>query len=777
MGENQRTTPYLQKWPFLGALFLFLISFAPAAKAQCDRIGKVSSVIPDCGAVVVDINSGESLMAVEGAADLSGSQYLMFSAEPSFVPTDCPANGYQKVALTCISQDFPCVGTFAFVADENDPMTITFTSMNPDIPGVEYFWDFGDGTEGTGHQVVKHFAQESQITVCLKVNSANGCSANHCEMVGVGQTLSCGFHAEVTAIGTQLYGKLIADSDNTMTLNHVQWYSSKSTQILSDSPSFDTPVPFYGDYAVCAFYESLNPADGTVCTSTTCVNLTVAETAHCFIPAMNQPTVICPPTNAPVCGCNAIKYDNECTAMNAGITAWWAGNCDQNNLLDCHAEMEVEVLSYSPDNGYLVQFTNMASGVYADVQLDFGDGTPFFTNNQWDVVTHYYANGGIYRTNLTVWKNQIAVSSYTKLLVTDAYNMSIENLPNPTDYVMPGDANGDHKANMHDLLPIGVGYYTDGVPRPNASDTWAPQFAPNWEDHYNAINYKHVDCNGNGSVDDFDASVILENYAALDTLQAPVLNSAPKVWISFPKDTIVINPNNPVELEIEANLHIGSASQPALGLYGASMALKYPEYTSHNPDFYYSSDFFGAPIQVLPLTKDIYNRRQFDLGLVRKNGVPVSGYGTMAKMVFRSDFVIVIDIIDRAESKYIPFMVPVRNLRGVDENGLPKYLSEPAQLDTVWLKLEESVTSVGNQALDQKIQVYPNPASEEAAVYTGDLQVQTIEIFNMLGQKIQQVIPSGNLQTRFPVQGMGPGVYTVRITTDQGIAEKRLSVQ
>ena len=122
------------------------------------------------------------------------------------------------------------------------------------------------------------------------------------------------------------------------------------------------------------------------------------------------------------------------------------------------------------------------------MQLDFGDGSPHWEGGPDDLeIDHVYTQGGIYRVNLTVWEDDACVSSVTKMLVTDAYSMTADHMPAGTDYVLPGDANGDKKANVYDLLNLGLGYATSGVPRPFASSAWTPQFAPNWMDATSSV--------------------------------------------------------------------------------------------------------------------------------------------------------------------------------------------------------------------------------------------------------------------------------------------------
>jgi hypothetical protein len=231
-------------------------------------------------------------------------------------------------------------------------------------------------------------------------------------------------------------------------------------------------------------------------------------------------------------------------------------------------------------------------------------------------------------------------------------------------------------------------------------------------------------------------------------------------------------------LEINANIEIGSPVQPAMGLYGLAFSMQYPEYVNHDPDIFYSSDYFGSLINILPITKETYSRRQIDMGLVRKNKLPANGYGLIGKMTMRSDYIIIIDVVDRAEGdKKIPLVIPIRSVRGIDVNGNIKNISVPLQLDTVWIKLLEPVVKTDNHAnLSDQLQLYPNPATDATSVYTGDMDVNRIEVVNTLGQIVMSLKPTQHL-TRLDTRTMQNGVYTLRVHTPQGIAEKRLIKQ
>jgi PKD repeat protein len=748
--------------------------------AQCDRVGKVISVTPGCGAVLVDINNSEQIKAVVGASDLSGGQFVSFTSAPTPLPPGCSANGLPVVALTCVSQVLPCNAEFSYgVVSGNNPARFNFEAIT--LGGVllaTYSWDFGDGTTATGKSVQHTFAQAGDHTVCLTVSDGNGCSNQTCKTITVGTQPECGFDLLLTAVGLQLYGKLAPKAGYDYELNSVKWFTNKATLPLAETQSFTAPLPTYGYYLVCASYETTNLADGSHCNSTACKDLVVADMNSCIIQDLAVQSAVCVPLNVPVCGCDGQTYQSECAAMSAGLNTWWAGTCPAAYLTPCNANMDVKMLGIDQE-GFKASFSNLASGDYIFAQLDFGDGTPFLKTTQWDTVIHHYATGGIYRATLTIWKDENTISNVTRMVATDVGNTNVDNLPAVTDYVMPGDANGDHRANMYDLLNVGVGYYTDGVPRPYANTAWAPQFAPDWEQHVNQVNLKHIDCDGNGSIDDYDANVILDHYAPLDTTDVSTAPGLPKVRVQFDQDTIVINPDAPpTSLEITANLLIGSPAQPALNLYGVAFTMQYPEFVKHDPDILYSSDYFGSLLHVLPLSKDVYSRHQIDFGMVRKNNQPASGYGLLGKMTLRADYIIIVDIVDRAENHAMPLVVPVKGLRAIDADGNIKELAVPVELDTIWIKVLESTTKTEQAALDHTVMLYPNPATESTKLYTGNYDVSKINVINCLGQTVETLHPTGNQHlTTIETDRFESGVYTVQVHTDKGVAEKKLVVQ
>lgn len=748
--------------------------------AQCEHVGWVASVEPGCGAKIIDLDNGTIYRAYYGADDLTGGQTLTFSTALAPVPQGCTAGNGISVSLTCVSDVLPCVAHYGYYADSDDPAKINFSANIYDATVQTCHWDFGDGSTASGKEVSHSFAGEGVYSVCLRVTDNHGCSADFCEDITVNahSDNGCGFDMKVTAVGTELFGKVFPlDSVTTDTLQSVYWYSSKSSNVLAHTPSFSAPLPGYGSYLVCAQYNVASADNTFTCAATKCQNLIVAEPG-CIYPALINTNSLCPGQSAqysPVCGCNGVTYGNECEAVAAGVSSWLAGTCSSSGS-SCVAQMEVSIVDGSIDNGYIARFINHSASDYTFAQLDYGDGSPIWEGTHWDTLLHPYPAGGIYRTNLTTWKTGACVSSAIRLLVTDALNMTPSSLPNGTDYVRPGDANKDGKANAYDLLNIGVGNYADGSPRPDATTSWTPQFSPNWQESVNnAVNYKHLDCDGNGTVNEYDADVISQHYSPIDSTPVAWIPDVPELVLQFPQDTIVVNANNPAPVEIKGQVVLGSPSKPALGLYGLAFALEYPEYIGHDPEADYKSDYFGSPNHMLWLSRDNHQQKQLDIGVTRKNGIPANGYGAVADITLRADFIIIIDITDRAANHVIPFTAPLRGIRAIDKYGKPKTVTTPAVLDTVWIKLVG--TTASSEALDKKVMVSPNPATDEALVFSGGLHLESMEVLDGLGRVVSSMESPAGPVVRVPVRDLPPGVYSLKILTDKGLIMKRLSVQ
>lgn len=90
-------------------------------------------------------------------------------------------------------------------------------------------------------------------------------------------------------------------------------------------------------------------------------------------------------------------------------------------------------------------------------------------------------------------------------------------------------------------------------------------------------------------------------------------------------------------------------------------------------------------------------------------------------------------------------------------------------------EVPQSTAGVGEVAGAARLRLYPNPATNQV-VLESDGAIESVQLFNALGQQVYQSRPEGAKQTAVNTSLLPQGVYVVRIRTAQGVAERRLAV-
>lgn len=519
----------------------------------------------------------------------------------------------------------------------------------------------------------------------------------------------------------------------------------------------------------------------------TCLNLLPAPSEDCnaeFIHSVNfddptSPQVFFVPANFD----DALSYtwdfgnginDNEAISMHVfdgqgyyevcltvSDTDCEATYCETLDLHACHASF-----AYTSDNG-VVAFTNLSSGSYTEWQWEMGDGNVF---SNIVPTTYDYDAVNIYNVCLTVWNNNGCSNQFCDYVYSGSGDIC-----DFAPCVYPGDANTDGTSNVYDLLPIGVGYGTEGPPRQmddlSLAFDWSPQFAPDWGlQTINDIDFKHLDCNGDGEVDEDDVAAIKANYSTptdMFMVQAP---GSPTFWLDFEWDTILINDETPAIIELEADLMAGSPNLPIQDLNGFALQLHFDDEMVVADGIlvdYNDNSFFGNSNDIIWLQK---NREddggEFDLGFTRKADETV-GFGRIATL----KFIIIGDVIARETET--EFMVTLEDVVAVNKDGALLTIGE---IEPAIVHVVNKTTPTHNEWLNSQVHVFPNPASDKIYVRTEGLQTESAKVFNALGQLIE-AFPTATNAFDFDVTGWEKGVYLVQLKTDQGIANKRIVVQ
>lgn len=421
------------------------------------------------------------------------------------------------------------------------------------------------------------------------------------------------------------------------------------------------------------------------------------------------------------------------------------------------------------DNG-TINFYNLSYGDYDRIEWDFGDGQKDTTNDL--TLTHTYETPGLYEVCVTVEHEQNDCFSSFCLPV---FTVGGSEICNFNDCVFPGDANKDGLVNIFDVLNIGIGFNKLGEVRPNADISPAFQAAFDWGlATFFDLDFKHIDCDGNGIVNAVDYTAIDQNYQKVTTGKDFEIDAAlPEVRLSLPSNPIVVNPNQ-TEISIPANLVVGKTDLPVNGLYGIALAIDYDPTMVKNVNTNYDSTSFLGTEDVFARKKLLAEEGQVAYALTKTNQEGAKGAGNVAEFAF----ILELDIIGgRAESV---LELDIIDLIAVDSSGreIPVTVMDDNPSVTVILD-ENALVSTEEQLVAQQFSIYPNPVKERLAIELAkdiNLTEGYVEIFNALGQKVIAQ-PLVNHQMTLSVSTLETGVYWVKVYTEDGVGIKEIVVE
>ena len=444
------------------------------------------------------------------------------------------------------------------------------------------------------------------------------------------------------------------------------------------------------------------------------------------------------------------------------------------SVVNCQAAFESQAYDGSTPAVGGITFYNFSEGAYDGISWDFGDGN--FSSSSAGIVDHFYANSGTYQVSLTIWNSdQTCFDVYYKdisvLVSNDVCDLS--------PCVYPGDANADGKADLYDLIHLGMGFGATGPERPDADPmSWTPQPGPDWDmTTGDGINYKHLDGNGDGVISYQDMMPMLTHYSSMIETESNTENDGPRVYLDFDVDTIVVNEYTEDLVSISAGLVLGNIDKPFDDLYGLALYLDYDTTltdVSTGVLVNYNEDcFMGDLNDMLPYGNDQRHDQQVDIAMSRIGGSAASGFGRVATV----DFTIIIDIIDGRTERTVPFNVPIKGIKAIDQFGNLIDVNIDQQAAEVIFIKEEMTTGVGVNSLDHQVRIYPNPVNNGlVTIDLQDLTGQAIHCYNSLGQVMKSIEMSGS-QLQLPVADLPKGVYHLHIQTDRGLVNKRLLVE
>ncbi|MBI2269997.1 MAG: T9SS type A sorting domain-containing protein [Bacteroidetes bacterium] len=338
--------------------------------------------------------------------------------------------------------------------------------------------------------------------------------------------------------------------------------------------------------------------------------------------------------------------------------------------------------------------------------------------------------------------------------------------------VWPGDANRDLIANNNDILAIGVGYGSTGSGRPGASIYWGGQGgASNWSNSLtNGTNYKHVDCNGNGTINASDTTAVKQNYGlthALKLANPEYINGLPDLAFSIPTDTALSGTT------VNVPISLGSNTNQANGVYGLAFSITYDPKIVDTTKLSLSlnGSWLGTNgTDLIYITKNFGSMGRLDVGITRIDHTNISGFGKIGDLsITMKD-----DISLKAASKiYKTLTLDAVQIKAIsnDETLIPlNVVSSSVVVENA------DPMSINKYKADAAVRIYPNPASGLINLELNNADVKELKLVNIIGETVwSQTNAIGN-KVVIDAQTLPAGTYYLSVTTSQERIIKQVNV-
>ncbi|MEP7264713.1 MAG: T9SS type A sorting domain-containing protein [Bacteroidota bacterium] len=335
--------------------------------------------------------------------------------------------------------------------------------------------------------------------------------------------------------------------------------------------------------------------------------------------------------------------------------------------------------------------------------------------------------------------------------------------------VWPGDANYDGVADNIDLLAIGTGYGATGTARPNATINWQPETGISWQDTLlSTVNYKHIDCNGDGVIADDDTTAIIQNFSQVHALR-PFNNAGPtdpELFFDIQIDTT----NTSAQLSIP--LILGTSLTPATDIYGIAFTVNYDTtlIKADSVTMDYSNCWLAAGHKLSLAVNDPANGRLYG-AVTRTSHSDTTGFGTISTMG-----IVTVDNISARLATLISdtIIFTLNNVSLINYTGAAKNVN----LVNDTIIINGNTTGIINTESDNAFHIYPNPAGESFLVrFAQELSNPEITMYSISNKKMHIDYKTTRQNALVNCSAVQNGLYIVVIKSNEGVYTEKLEIR
>jgi hypothetical protein len=338
-----------------------------------------------------------------------------------------------------------------------------------------------------------------------------------------------------------------------------------------------------------------------------------------------------------------------------------------------------------------------------------------------------------------------------------------------TNCVWPGDANYNKKVELTDLFNVGLVYGSIGTDRHNATNDFRPQASADWGSTLKGVDYKHIDCSGDGFINYLDTVAIARNLGKShkkEELLDNDVNGVP-IYYQLNKDTFFASDT------VNATVMLGNQSKPAGGAYGIMLGHDISDKWMVSGSYVFNLDcglFCDKNGVQLSLYRPVASSGSE--AIVRIDRKASVGFGKLAafSFIFKDS-----TAGYNTKGEWVHFNFTDAKL--IDRFG--NALAYNALNDSVLVYRSKRDVPTGIKPAQDlgHILVYPNPANDKLFVEFTNVP-GSIEMVNLLGQCVYTGAPGKKSNKEvIDIAKLPPGVYTVVLRYKSTVQSRQIVIQ
>ena len=340
-------------------------------------------------------------------------------------------------------------------------------------------------------------------------------------------------------------------------------------------------------------------------------------------------------------------------------------------------------------------------------------------------------------------------------------------------WVWPGDTDTNGIVNNFDILNIGLGIDSMGPIRPNATINWSGQPGPDWvqQTTLGLVNYKHIDTDGNGVIEEIDTNAIVLNWGE-------TYNFAPQ------EETENLNPDlDPVPFFLKPDtliegqtfnlpIILGEMDHPAEDVYGLAFSLEYdPDLIEDGTARVVLNDSWLGDLNadMIFIQKNFDSEGRMDVGITRIDGQNMDGFGAIGVFnITIEDDILLWGGNEEQRMNNLQAIFKISNVRIISfqEEELNVF-TNPTEA--------EVVTSTNEITLKNSLKIYPNPTTDLLYINSAAQTLDMVSLRDWNGKLLKQQFPQ-QLHTQMTTNELPAGVYLLQIQSGDKMTSKRVTI-